>query len=189
MPAPPAPLADDRLLELLRDANTARHGFQLLVQQYQQPLYRQIRRMVIDHDDTDDLLQQTFIRAWNAIGNFRGDSALSTWLYRIAANECLAFLKRKRTRYFLPLHDVTAELEAKLSTQQLEAGPSGEEIQRQLQQAILQLPERQRLVFQYRYYDDMPYEQMAEVLGVTTGALKASYHHAVKKIEEFLRAG
>jgi RNA polymerase sigma factor (sigma-70 family) len=189
MPALPNPTADDRLLLLLRDANTARHGFQLLVQQYQQPLYRHIRRMVIDHDDTDDLLQQTFIRAWNGIGNFRGDSALSTWLYRIAANESLAFLKKKRTRFFVPIHNITPEMEAKLGNQQLEPGPSGEEIQRKLQQALLRLPDRQRMVFQYRYYDEMPYDQMAQLLGVTEGALKASYHHAVKKVEDFLRSG
>jgi RNA polymerase sigma factor (sigma-70 family) len=139
--------------------------------------------MVIDHDDSDDLTQEVFIKIHKAIDNFREDSQLYTWIYRIATNECLTFLQRKKRRFFLPIGDVEGEL-----TRKLDSSPhvSGDEIQLRLQKALLKLPDKQRLVFNMKYYEDMPYEQIAAITRTSVGALKASYHHAVKKIEDFL---
>jgi RNA polymerase sigma-70 factor (ECF subfamily) len=139
--------------------------------------------MVIDHDDADDVTQEVFIKVHKAIGNFRQDAQLFTWIYRIATNECLTFLQRKKRRFFLPIGDVEAELTAKL-----DSSPhiSGDEIQLKLQKALLRLPEKQRLVFNMKYYEELSYEEMAEITETSVGALKASYHHAVKKIEIFL---
>jgi RNA polymerase sigma-70 factor (ECF subfamily) len=139
--------------------------------------------MVIDHDDADDLTQEVFIKIHKAIDNFREDAQLYTWIYRIATNECLTFLQRKKRRFFLPLGDVEGELTRKLDSS---AHVSGDEIQLKLQKALLKLPDKQRLVFNMKYYEDMQYEQIAEITQTSVGALKASYHHAVKKIEEFL---
>lgn len=155
----------------------------MLVRAYQKRVYYLIRKMVIDHDDADDLTQEVFIKVHRNIGNFREDAQLFTWIYRIATNECLNFLQRKKRRFFLPLGDLSHELSQKVDTSAL---ISGDEIQKKLQKAILQLPEKQRLVFNLKYFDDLPYEQIAEITGTSVGALKASYHHAVKKIEEYL---
>jgi len=146
-------------------------------------VYWLARKMVVDHDDADDVTQEVFIKVHKSIDGFREDAQLYTWLYRIATNECLTFIKKKRRRFFLPIGDVEGEMAEKI-----EALPSvpGDEIQKKLQKALLTLPDKQRLVFNLRYYEDMPYEQMAEVTGTSEGALKASYHHAVKKIEDFL---
>lgn len=178
------PISDEELLNRLRDSEQRNYAFNLLVRQYQERVYWHIRRMVIDHDDADDVMQNTFIKAWRNIDKFRGDSALFTWLYRIATNEALTFLKKKRQRFFLPLVDVEHELSSLLDEG---AGFSGEEIERKLQKAILTLPEKQRLVFNMKYFDELKYEDMSEILGTSVGALKASYHHAVKKIEKFLK--
>lgn len=139
--------------------------------------------MVIDHDDADDLTQEVFIKIHRHIDNFREDAQIFTWIYRIATNECLSFLQRKKRRFFLPIGDVEGELTGKLQTS---AGFSGDEIQMKLQKALLKLPDKQRLVFNMKYFEDMPYEQISEITDTSVGALKASYHHAVKKIEEFL---
>ncbi len=139
--------------------------------------------MVIDHDDADDLTQEVFIKVHKAIGSFREDSQLFTWIYRIATNECLTFLNKKRRRFFLPLEDVGKELSDKLDTS---PEISGEDIQKKLQKAILTLPDKQRLVFNMKYFDDLSYEAMSEITDTSIGALKASFHHAVKKIEDFL---
>jgi RNA polymerase sigma-70 factor (ECF subfamily) len=139
--------------------------------------------MVIDHDDADDLTQEIFIKIHRHIDNFREDAQLFTWIYRIATNECLSFLQRKKRRFFLPIGDVEGELTAKLDSS---AGPSPDEIQLKLQKALLKLPDKQRLVFNMKYFDDLPYEQISEITDTSVGALKASYHHAVKKIEEYL---
>ena len=139
--------------------------------------------MVIDHDDADDLTQEVFIKIHRHIDNFREDSSLFTWIYRIATNECLSFLQRKKRRFFLPIGDVEGELSAKLETN---AGLSGDEIQLRLQKALLKLPDKQRLVFNMKYFEDLPYERISEITDTSVGALKASYHHAVKKIEDFL---
>lgn len=139
--------------------------------------------MVIDHDDADDVTQDIFIKIHRYIQDFREDAQLFTWIYRIATNECLTFLQRKKRRFFLPIVDLESELAQKIDTS---PHISGDEIQRKLQKALLKLPDKQRLVFNLKYNDDMTYEQIAEVTGTSVGALKASYHHAVKKIEEYL---
>ncbi|MEI9920106.1 MAG: sigma-70 family RNA polymerase sigma factor [Bacteroidota bacterium] len=172
-------MEDSELLSKIRNPDTRNYGINLLVRAYQQRVYWHVRKMVIDHDDADDLTQEVFIKVNNAIDRFREDAQLFTWIYRIATNECLNFLNKKRRRFFLPIEDVGAELEAKLEL-------DGDEIQRKLQKALLKLPDKQRLVFNMKYFDDMPYEQIAEITSTSVGALKASYHHAVKKIEEFI---
>lgn len=180
------PLAEEKhVLEKIRNADTRNYGFNLLVRMYQQKVYWLVRRMVIDHDDADDLTQEVFIKIYNNIDAFRENARLYTWIYRIAVNECISFLQRKRRRFFLPLNDVGREL-----VEKLESSPyvSGDEIQMKLQKALLQLPDKQRMVFNMKYFDNMSYEEMAEITGTSEGALKASYHHAVKKIESMLSA-
>jgi RNA polymerase sigma factor (sigma-70 family) len=176
-------LEDKELLEKLRNAETRNYGFNLLVRVYQQRVYGHIRKMVIDHDDANDVTQEVFIKIHKNIENFREDSQLYTWIYRIATNECLSFLQRKKRRFFLPIADVAKELSAKL-----DSAPhiSGDEIQMKLQKALLRLPDKQRMVFNMKYFDDMTYEQISAITDTSVGALKASYHHAVKKIEDFL---
>ncbi|SET50928.1 RNA polymerase sigma factor [Hymenobacter actinosclerus] len=178
-------MEDQEILAKFRDPTTRNVAFNQLVRKYQRPVYWHVRKMVVSHDDADDLTQDVFVKVWNHLDGFRQDASLYTWIYRIATNECLSWLKSKRRKFLLPLTDVTAELSA-----QLEADESlaGDEIELKLQKAILTLPDKQRLVFNLRYYDEMPYEQMAEVTGTSVGALKASYHHAVKKVEAFVTA-
>ena len=139
--------------------------------------------MVIDHDDADDLTQEVFIKIHRYIDSFREDAQLFTWIYRIATNECLTFLDKKKRRFFLPIGDVEGELTRKLDTS---AHISGDEIQLKLQKALLKLPDKQRAVFNMKYFEDLSYEEMSEITSTSVGALKASYHHAVKKIEDFL---
>ena len=180
------PPEDAHLLAQFREPETRDRAFNQLVRTYQQPLYRIIRRILIDHDETDDVLQDVLVKVYRNLANFREDAKLSTWLYRVATNEALSALRKKKRRYLLPIHDVERELAAKIdSTPEV----SGDEIARRLHKAMLRLPERQRMVFQLKYFEEMKYEDMAQVLGVTEGALKASYHHAVKKIEKFLAEG
>ena len=159
-------------------------AFNQLVRKYQQKIYWHIRKMVIDHDDADDLTQEVFVKVWKNLGNFRKDAQLYTWIYRIATNECLTFLSNKKKRFFLPIHDVAGELSEKIDTS---PDISGDEIQVKLQKALLRLPDKQRLVFNMKYYDEMKYEEISEILGTSVGALKTSYHLAVKKIEEFIK--
>ncbi len=140
--------------------------------------------MVIDHDDADDLTQEVFIKVHKHIQTFRNDSRLYTWIYRIATNECLNFLQRKKRRFLLPFADVGRELAEKLDTS---PHISADEVQLKLQKALLKLPDKQRLVFNMKYFDDLSYEEIAEITSTSIGALKASYHHAVKKIEEILK--
>lgn len=160
-----------------------REAFAQVVAHYSEPLYWQIRKMVVSHDDTDDLLQNTFMKAWANIDYFRGDAKLSTWLYRIAVNESITFLNKERAKRNLTVDDEDTFLVESLPADEWF---DGDEWQLLLQQAIAQLPEKQRLVFTMRYFDEMKYEEMSEILGTTVGALKASYHHAAKKVEEFL---
>lgn len=170
------------VLALLQDEKTQRRGFEMIVAQYSEQLYWQIRRMVYSHEDANDLLQNTFIKAWTNIDYFRGDAKLSTWLYRIALNECLTFLNKQRAATTVSLDDPEADV-----LQKLESDPyfSGDKIQTTLQKALLTLPEKQRMVFNLKYYQEMKYEEMSEIFGTSVGALKASYYHAVKKIEKF----
>lgn len=178
-------VSDKKLLEQFRDPTSRNLAFSQLVNAYQERLYWHIRRIVIDHDDTDDVLQNTFIKAFNHLDGFREDSQLFTWLYRIATNEALTFLKKKRKNIFVSLDDVSHSLVSKL-----ESDPelNGDEIQLKLQKAILSLPTKQRLVFNMKYFEELKYEEIAEVTGTSVGALKASYHHAVKKIEAFIKS-
>jgi len=178
-------LEDRDLLQKLKNPETKRYGFNLLVREYQQRIYWHVRKMVIDHDDADDLVQEIFIKIWKNLDKFREESKLYTWIYTIASNECLNFLKKKRNRYFLPIVDVSAELNQKLEQS---AYISGDEVQNKLQKALLTLPDKQRMVFNMKYYDEMKYDEIAEITNTSIGSLKASYHHAVKKIKEFLIA-
>lgn len=177
-------MEDKELLEKIRNPDTRNYGFNLLVREYQQRVYWHVRKMVIDHDDSDDLTQEIFIKIHKAIDQFREDAQLFTWIYRIATNECLTFLTRKRRRAMLRLEDAGKELANKLDSS---AHVSGDEVQKKLQKVLLKLPDKQRLVFNMKYYDDMPYEAISEITNTSVGALKASFHHAVKKIEDYLQ--
>lgn len=176
--------SDSELLQLFRNADSRNYAFNLIVRKYQEKLYWLIRRMVINHEDADDVLQETLVKAWKGLDNFREASQLYTWLYRIAANECISFLNKKKRRFMLPINDVEYQLASNLES---DVFFSGDEIQKRLQKAILALPEKQRLVFNMKYYEELKYEEMSEILGTSVGALKASYHHAVKKIEDNLK--
>jgi RNA polymerase sigma factor (sigma-70 family) len=177
------PETDDiELLKKFRDESSRNLAFEQIVLKYQKKLYWLVRKIVIDHDDTDDILQNTFIKVWDNLANFREDARLYTWLYRVATNEALTFLKKKRVRYMIPMVDVEHELAGKLSS---DPYFSGNKLQMQLQKAVLTLPEKQRVVFNMKYFEEMKYEDMSEVLGTSVGALKASYHHAVKKVEKY----
>lgn len=176
-------LPDEEILRLFRDESSRNLALQQLIDKYQQKLYWQIRKLVIDHDDADDVMQNTFIKIWKGLENFKEESQLFTWLYRIATNEALTFLRQKQKQNTTSLHPIEYQLSKSLET---DTFFKGDAIQLKLQQAILTLPEKQRIVFNLRYYEEMPYEQMAEVLETSVGALKASYHHAAKKIEEYL---
>jgi len=176
-------LEDKALLEKLSHEETRHYGFNLLVRKYQEKIYWHIRKMVIDHDDANDLVQDVFVKVYKNIDKFREEAQLFTWIYRIATNECLTFLNKKKKRFFLPIGDVEKELNDKLDNS---PHIDGDAIQLKLQKVLLKLPDKQRLVFNMKYFDDMKYEDIAAVTGTSVGALKASYHHAVKKIEEFL---
>lgn len=176
-------MEDSELIEKLKSEDSRNYAFNLLVRKYQERIYWHIRKMVIDHDDADDLVQEVFIKVWKYLDNFRGDSQLYTWIYRIATNECLSFLARKKKRFFLPIVDVEKELSSHIDNGN---HISGDEIQLKLQKALLKLPDKQRIVFNMKYFDEMKYEDIAEITDTSVGALKASYHHAVKKIEEIL---
>ena len=168
------------LIKQLGDPSSKEAAFTRLVREYQEPLYWQIRRMVLVHDDADDVLQNTFIKAWSAIDSFRGESRLQTWLFRIAINESLNHLSKKK--------QVVSIDQDEGSFANMLASDSyfdGDEVQAQFQSAISALPEKQRLVFNLKYFDEMKYEDMSDLLGTSIGALKASYHHAVKKISAF----
>lgn len=176
------PKEDPQLVERLRDESTARDAFGEVIRRYSEPLYWQIRRMVQNHDYADDLLQNVFMKAWMSIDSFRGDAKLTTWLYKIAINESMTFLAKERKRLNLSLDDDESHL-----IHQIEADSNidGDALALKLRKAITTLPEKQRLVFNMRYYDEMKYEDMSEILGTSVGALKASYHLAVKKIEQY----
>ena len=173
---------DEQLIEQLRDPQRCRKAFNEVIKIYTEPLYWQIRKMVIDHDDANDVLQNTFIKAWSSIENFRGDATLSTWLYKIAINESITFINKEKQRNNVSLDDDDSFLINSLASDEWF---DGDDLRLELQKAINSLPEKQRLIFNMRYFDDMKYEDMSEILGTTVGALKASYHHAVKKIEKF----
>jgi RNA polymerase sigma-70 factor (ECF subfamily) len=176
-----SPGQDKDLIQLLKtDVNK---GFRVVVETYSSKLYWHIRRLVILHEDADDALQNTFINAWKNIGDFRSESSLYTWLYSIATNESLTIINKRKRNEAASLDDISSYL-----ANSLEGSTwfDGDEAQVKLQNAILQLPEKQRIVFNLKYFDEMTYEDMSKVLKTSEGALKASYHHAVKKIEKYL---
>lgn len=174
---------DLELLAQFRQPGTKERAYTAIVKKYQERLYWHIRRMVVNHEDANDVLQNVFIRVWNGLENFREDSKLYTWLYRIATNECLSFLEQQKKKASVSLSD----LEEGLANQvRADKDFDPKKIEWKLQIAIQRLPEKQRIVFSLRYYDEMPYEEMSRVLDTSEGALKASYHHAVKKIEDYL---
>jgi len=172
----------DFIKELL-DPKTQNIAFQKLLRTYQKPLYNHIRNIVLNHDDTDDVLQNTFIKVFQHLKNFKGDSKLFSWMYRIATNEAITFINNKAKR-----NGTTSEAMQTKIVENLQSDVyfDGNEIQSKLQKAITQLPEKQQLVFKMKYFEEIKYENMSEILGTSVGALKASYHHAVKKIEEFM---
>ena len=178
-----AQVDDKVILELFRDEKSRNTALSHLISKYQQRLYWHIRKIVIDHDDSDDVLQNTFIKIWKGLENFKEDSQLYTWIYRIATNEALTLLRQKQRMNTSSIHPIECELSKNLESDNYF---TGDEIQLKLQQAILTLPEKQRIVFNMRYYDETPYEEMSQILETSVGALKASYHIAAKKIEEIL---
>ena len=171
------------MIERLRQPESCRQAFNEVMREYSEPLYWQIRRMVESHDDASDVLQNTFLKAWQNIENFRGEAKLSTGLYKIALNESITFLARERKRLNLSLDDEESHL---VNLIEADEWIDGDELALKLRKAVASLPEKQRMVFNMKYYDDMKYEQMSEILGTSVGALKASYHLAVKKIEKIL---
>ncbi|GAB2679820.1 RNA polymerase sigma factor [Flavihumibacter cheonanensis] len=174
---------DLELLAQFRQPETKERAYTSIVRKYQERLYWHIRRMVVNHEDANDVLQNVFIRVWNGLENFREDSKLYTWLYRVATNECLSFLEQQKKKTSVSLSDVDEGL---INQVRAEKDFDAQKIEWKLQLAIQKLPEKQRIVFSLRYYDEMPYEEMSRVLDTSEGALKASYHHAVKKIEDYL---
>lgn len=176
---------EEQLIRKLQNPATREEAFETLVKEFQEQLYWQIRRMVLNHQDTDDILQNVFIKVWQALDNFRGEAQLSTWLYRIASNESINHLKRQKA-VTISL-STTDEGDTESTRVQLESDPyfDGNETEIQLQQAVQNLPPKQRQVFNMKYFQEMKYEDMSKILGTSTGALKASYHHAVQKITAF----
>ncbi len=176
------PGENEQLIERLRQPESCREAFNEVVRTYSEPLYWQIRRIVEAHDDAADVLQNTFLKAWQSIENFRGDAKLSTWLYKIALNESITHLGKERKRMNVSIDDEESFL---VNLIEADEWVDGDELALQLRKAIATLPEKQRIVFNMKYYDEMKYEQMSEILGTSVGALKASYHLAVKKIEKY----
>lgn len=170
---------EKKLISLLQEEKTAHKAFETLVSEYSEPLYWHIRKMVVDHNDANDLLQNVFLKAWKNIHNFRGEAKLSTWLFKIAVNESLNFIQQQRQK-----RDISSDGGDDFLLKNIESDEyfDGDAVQLKLLKAIESLPEKQRLVFNMRYYDELKYEEISEILGTSTGALKASYHHAVKKI-------
>ncbi|MDX8339147.1 RNA polymerase sigma factor [Draconibacterium sp. IB214405] len=175
---------DKNIISDLKDKNKRDLAFHQLVSTYQERLYWHIRKIVMNHEDADDVLQNTFLKVWRSIDNFREESSLFTWLYRIATNESITFINSKKKKNFMQMNDVSEFLMDNLTS---DPYFEGNEIQLKLQQAILRLPEKQRIVFNMKYFDDLKYDEMSEILDTSVGALKASYHHAAKKIEDYLK--
>ncbi len=177
-------ITDKLLLEKFKEKATQQEAFRLLLEKYNRKVYWQVRRIVIDHDDANDVVQNTFIKVWEKLPTFREDSQFYTWLFRIATNEALGFLQKKRSNLNISMEEMQEQLSNQLESSSYFDGNKTERI---LQQAILTLPEKQRLVFNMKYYESLKYEEMEAILGTSIGALKASYHHAVKKIELFVK--
>ena len=178
-------MTDQEFLDLWQEETKRDYAFNLLLRQYAQPLYWHIRKMVGNHEVADDLLQNTWIKVWSHLDGFQGASSLRTWLYTIATHETISYLRKERLRTCLSLATHRALVENSIVASD---SPDGERLQQKLQQAILRLPPKQRSVFVLRYFEGLKYEQIAQITHTSEGALKASYHHAYRKIEEFLKA-
>ena len=175
-------MTDERIIELYR-CGKQEEAFRGIVDAYTEKLYWHIRRFLCSHEDSNDLLQDIFIKIWSALPTFRGESRLYTWLYRIATNEVLNYLRKQKLKAFISFDNVSAMLERKIDD---DIYFNGDELQRELHKAIQKLPEKQRIVFNLRYFDEMKYEDISEITDTSVGALKASYHHAYNKIKEEL---
>ncbi len=176
--------ADEIILRLIKNIESQERGFKLLIQKYQRPVYWHVRRIVINHDDANDVTQEVFLKIWKNIFQFRKESKLFTWIYRIATNEALIFIKRKKRRTIFSMDNFNESLIDSISDDNYF---NGDEIQEKLQRAIMQLPEKQKLVFNMKYFDELKYEEISGILKTSVGALKASYHLAVKKIEKHIK--
>ncbi len=176
-------LNDIELLAQFKNEGTKERAFTAILKKYQEKLYWHIRRMVVEHEDANDVLQNMFVKAWKGLENFREDSQLYTWLYRIATNESLTFLEQQKRRGTISMSDEDTGMSNKLKA---DDNFDGNKAEWKLQLAVQKLPEKQKAVFNLRYYEEMPYNEMSKVLDTSEGALKASYHHAVKKIEEYI---
>jgi len=174
---------DREIIQLISNSKTSEQGFRILVKQYQERIYWHIRRMVYSHNDTNDVSQNTFIKVWQNLSSFRSDSNLYTWIYRIASNETFDFLRKKKRYVFASDGDYRDQLKQNLEDDNIF---DGSEIEKKLQKALLTLPDKQRIVFNMKYFDELKYDEMSTILDTSVGALKASYHHAVKKIEKYL---
>lgn len=183
MNTPQSDITDERILALIQPDGKPEYGFRLLMEKYQERLYWQIRRLVLNHDDANDVLQNCLIKIFRNVHAFEGKSKLYTWLYRIATNEAITFLNKKNRKSITSIDQEAGGLANQLRA---DAYFDGDEAQLRLQEAIAKLPEKQRIVFNLRYYDEMSYADMSEVLETSVGALKASFHHAVKKIESYV---
>ena len=174
---------EKEIIALLQDSSRQREAFEAIVKKFSEQLYWQIRRLVLSHDDANDILQNTFIKAWTNIEYFRGDAKMETWLYRIALNESLTFLNKQRANSQVSIDETDCE-----ALHKLESDPyfDGDDTQKVFLKAVQSLPEKQQIVFNLKYFKEMKYEEISEIVGTSVGSLKASYHHAVKKIEAFL---
>lgn len=177
------PISDSELFEQFRNPITKEKAYTSLIKKYQEKLYWHIRRMVVQHDDANDVLQNVLIRVWKGLEKFREDSQLYTWLYRIATNESLTYIEQQKKKSSVSFSDVETGLSNKIKADE---NFDANKVEWKLQLAIQQLPEKQRVVFSLRYYEEMPYEEMSRVLETSECALKASYHHAVKKVEDYM---
>ncbi|MBC7382220.1 MAG: RNA polymerase sigma factor [Bacteroidia bacterium] len=177
-------MSDNDLVRQFKDPSNKQVAFKLILQKYQRKVYWQARRIVITHADADDVVQNTFVKIWEKLGDFRAESQLFTWIYRIATNEALAFLQKKKSDRNISMEEMQEQLGEQLSASTYF---NGNKLELTLQQAILNLPEKQRLVFNMKYYENLKYEEIEAILGTSVGALKASYHHATKKIEIFVK--
>ncbi len=177
-------LKEKELIADLKSDRNREKAFQQLVKTYQERLYWHIRKIVMNHDDADDILQNVYIKVWNNVDGFREDSSLFTWLFRIATNESLSHLQKQRRHSVVSMNEMGEFLAESLES---DAYFDGNDMERKLQMAIIQLPDKQRIVFNMKYFDEMKYEEMSQILKTSVGALKASFHFAVKKIEEFIK--
>ncbi len=176
-------ITDKRILELLSDPARKEWGFELLVKKYTERVYNVVRKMVIIHEDTEDLVQEIFLKIWQNTSKFRGDSELFTWIYRIAVNETINFLNKKNKRFFIPVEDY---MHKQLETVENEAFFDSGSIEKRLHKAIISLPPKQKAIFELRYFENLKHEKIAKILGISLGNVKSQYHNAVEKIKKLV---